>query len=389
VGWTRKNGTNPNGGGQTKTMVFVSAGMQEVAEYEQGTLKRIYVYGSYIDEPLMMMPVGGGPVKKYYYHANNLYNVAAITDKNGVVVERYNYSPYGEATILDPTGLIQQPASSIQNPLLFTGRRLDAETGLMYYRARYYDTQLGRFVGRDPLEYVDGLSMYEYVGNSPIIHTDPTGNKIFVVNDEGMPLRDYMGKPSYNLQPKGASPEYLRAVINAFQSVGSGCITIIATSYHHYWEISYRDTPASKTDSKCCQECVKKLKNAIDKEEKMYIYDAKDNYNAYHQPLPSAYQQNTANVIPYPMTQEEVFFKMSEKGEFINGKMAPDFAATLWHEVIAHASMGLSHPNPSENSQNNWNKVDDHNDLRSDPAIAVENEYRKCVGLPLRWRHYY
>jgi hypothetical protein len=61
----------------------------------------------------------------------------------------------------------------------------------------------------------------------------------------------------------------------------------------------------------------------------------------------------------------------------------------LWHEVIAHASMGLSHPNPSENSQNNWNKVDDHNDLRSDPAIAVENEYRKCVGLPLRWRHYY
>jgi RHS repeat-associated protein len=160
VGWTRKNGTNPTGGGPTKTMVFVSAGMQEIAEYEQGTLKRIYVYGSYIDEPLMMMPVGGGPVKKYYYHANNLYNVTAITDKNGVVVERYNYSPYGEATILDAAGTTVLGASTIANPWTFTGRRLDAETGLMYYRARYYDVDLGRFIGRDPLGYVDGLSLY-------------------------------------------------------------------------------------------------------------------------------------------------------------------------------------------------------------------------------------
>jgi RHS repeat-associated protein len=156
-------------------MVFVSAGMQEIAEYEQGTLKRIYVYGSYIDEPLMMTPIGGGPVKKYYYHANNLYNVAAITDKNGVVVERYNYSPYGEATILDPTGLIQQAASSIQNPLLFTGRRLDAETGLMYYRARYYDVDLGRFIGRDPFGYVDGMNMYQYVRGNSLINLDPEG----------------------------------------------------------------------------------------------------------------------------------------------------------------------------------------------------------------------
>jgi RHS repeat-associated protein len=177
VGWTRKNGTNPNGGGQTKTMVFVSAGMQEVAEYEQGSLKRIYVYGSYIDEPLMMTPIGGGPVKKYYYHANNLYNVSAITDKNGAVVERYNYSPYGEATILDAAGTTVLGASTIANPWTFTGRRLDAETGLMYYRARYYDASLGRFTSRDPLEYVDGLNLYQYVSSDPLNWSDPNGYK--------------------------------------------------------------------------------------------------------------------------------------------------------------------------------------------------------------------
>jgi RHS repeat-associated protein len=149
--------------------------MQEIAEYEQGTLKRIYVYGSYIDEPLMMMPVGGGPVKKYYYHANNLYNVTAITDKNGAVVERYNYSPYGEATILDAAGTTVLGASTIANPWTFTGRRLDAETGLMYYRAKYYDVDLGRFVGRDPLGYVDGLSLYEYARTRPTTMIDSFG----------------------------------------------------------------------------------------------------------------------------------------------------------------------------------------------------------------------
>jgi RHS repeat-associated protein len=128
-------------------------------------------------------------VKKYYYHANNLYSIAAITDKNGTVVERYNYSPYGEATILDPTGLVQQPASSIQNPVFFTGRRLDAETGLMYYRARYYDAELGRFVGRDPLEYVDGLNMYEYVKSRSTLALDPSGLKW---EDE------YMGEDYFN-----------------------------------------------------------------------------------------------------------------------------------------------------------------------------------------------
>jgi RHS repeat-associated protein len=137
----------------------------------------------------MMMPVGGGPVKKYYYHANNLYNVSAITDKNGVVVEHYNYSPYGEATILDAAGTTVLGASTIANPWTFTGRRLDAETGLMYYRARYYDVDLGRFVGRDSLNYPENYkkskrgevtakiatSLYKYADCSPLTMVDPFG----------------------------------------------------------------------------------------------------------------------------------------------------------------------------------------------------------------------
>jgi RHS repeat-associated protein len=46
-------------------------------------------------------------------------------------------------------------------PYGYTGRRYDSETGLWYFRARYFDAELGRFISRDPLEYVDGMSMYQ------------------------------------------------------------------------------------------------------------------------------------------------------------------------------------------------------------------------------------
>jgi len=66
-------------------------------------------------------------------------------------------------------------ASTIHTPLLYTGRRLDPETILYYYRARYYHAGLGRFVSRDPIGYVDGVNFYQYVGNSPTQFVDPSG----------------------------------------------------------------------------------------------------------------------------------------------------------------------------------------------------------------------
>jgi len=129
------------------TTVFVNDGLQEIAEYENGTLARSYVFGSYIDEPLLLVAAG----VKTYYHANNLYSVAALTNQAGAVVERMTYDPYGKVTILAANGVTVLAASSVGNPWTFTGRRLDGETGLMYSRARMYDPGLGRFIGRDPI----------------------------------------------------------------------------------------------------------------------------------------------------------------------------------------------------------------------------------------------
>lgn len=140
---------------------------------EQNTLgatQATYVYGNYIDE-ILTMARGGQP---YYYHQNSLGSVAAVTDKTGAVVERHEYDAYGKVTIYD-NSYTQLPSSAIGNPYMFTGREYDQETGLYYYRARYYSPTLGRFLQRDPLGYVDGMHLYEYVKNNGVNRIDPLG----------------------------------------------------------------------------------------------------------------------------------------------------------------------------------------------------------------------
>jgi len=113
---------------------------------------------------------------RLFYLADANYNVTALVDTNGDVLERYLYSPYGEVTILDPDFTPDADGlSDYANTTLYTGRELDAATGLYHYRARYYHVGLGRFAARDPLEYRGGANLYLHVGDSPVGNTDPSG----------------------------------------------------------------------------------------------------------------------------------------------------------------------------------------------------------------------
>ena len=105
--------------------------------------------------------------KAYYYHFDGLGSVVDLSNSNGDSCQSYEYSAYGQVAASDPNFLT--------NPYMFTGRRFDIETGLYYYRARYYNPHIGRFMQTDPVGYADGINWYLYCGNNPLGMVDPSG----------------------------------------------------------------------------------------------------------------------------------------------------------------------------------------------------------------------
>jgi len=152
-------------GSPNVTTKYCYDGEQVVAEYSGSTLVKKFVYGPGIDEPICMIAVAGESETVYYYHFDGLGSVAALSDVNSVIVERYSYDVFGEPNT----------TSSIGNPYLFTGRRYDDEVSMYYYRARYYKPGIGRFLQTDPIGYAGGLNLYTYCGNDPINWIDPLG----------------------------------------------------------------------------------------------------------------------------------------------------------------------------------------------------------------------
>jgi RHS repeat-associated protein len=153
---------------------FVYDGSRVIEERQGGPVVAEYVFGSGIDE-VLTMDRGGST---YYYHANSLGSIVALTDSAGNIVEHYRYDAYGKPEIYVGPGAdatwftaddVIAANSGAGNSYLFTGRRLDEETGLYYYRARFYSPERGRFLQRDPLGYVDGMNLYEYTKSRPKI----------------------------------------------------------------------------------------------------------------------------------------------------------------------------------------------------------------------------
>jgi len=118
-----------------------------------------------IDTPLSITNANG----TFYYHRDHQGSIVALTDESGNVVESFTYdNHYG--TIIEHTKTVET-----NNPYGYTGREVDADD-LYYYRARYYDPTLERFISEDPIGFSSGdFNWYRYVRNDPVNLVDPEG----------------------------------------------------------------------------------------------------------------------------------------------------------------------------------------------------------------------
>jgi RHS repeat-associated protein len=183
-------------------MRFYYDGDRVVEERTGGanTPSKQYVWGNYVDELLINDTVDAFGnvvlVSRLYALQNSTYSVHALVNDAGLVVERYSYTSYGEVTFLSPGGAplldpatgLPRTSSAVGNVYTFTGREIDAETGLLHFRARSYAPKLGRFLQRDPAGFADGMNLYEFGTSRATVATDPTGN--WIANHVVQILRD-------------------------------------------------------------------------------------------------------------------------------------------------------------------------------------------------------
>ncbi|MCK4660605.1 MAG: RHS repeat protein [Phycisphaerae bacterium] len=125
----------------------------------------------YIQGPQLVARIGADGTQRYY-HTNDIGSVVGLTDQNGQITDRYGYTPFG---------VLVAREGATPNPFTYVGGlgvMADAD-GLYFMRARFYDPNTGRFLGKDPLQGTpaDPRSLHRYVYgfNRPVLLVDPTG----------------------------------------------------------------------------------------------------------------------------------------------------------------------------------------------------------------------
>ena len=144
-----------------------------------GSQTHRYLYGTQIDQ-VLADEIG---VSTNWMLGDNQGTIRDVVDSNGSLINHIVYDSFGKV----------QSQSNAGYDLRFgyTGREQDSETGLNYYRARYYDSANGRFISEDPIGFAAGDgNLTRYVGNSPVNFTDPSGLITFIIPGKANDLGD-------------------------------------------------------------------------------------------------------------------------------------------------------------------------------------------------------
>jgi RHS repeat-associated protein len=102
-----------------------------------------------------------------------------LVNNSGTLLNHFTYDSFGNQTGSTPN-------ATVDTRYKFTGREFDGETGDYFYRSRYYDPEVGRFLGEDAIDFRSGdVNLYRYAGNQPLVAIDPSGLITFVIPGAG------------------------------------------------------------------------------------------------------------------------------------------------------------------------------------------------------------
>ncbi len=168
----------------------VAAGIETLAEFIEcptgsppataWVKAREFVWGAAFPEPLAMIDwteagaAASGTAEVLHYVHQHLGSPAALTNASREAVERYTYDPYGRTTIENAAGT-RLAASAFGNPFAWTGQRYDAGVKLYHFLFRSYSPEIGRWMQRDPLGYVNGANLLQYCASAALTFLDPFG----------------------------------------------------------------------------------------------------------------------------------------------------------------------------------------------------------------------
>ena len=165
-----------NSASQVSTQ-YLYNGAQAIGEVRDGQLAASLVTGLGIDDAIARITSAGGTPEVKSYLTDALGSVIAQLKQDQSVEVGYAYSPYGQTLKAGA----ESGNTSTANATQYTGRENDGAQGgtgggeLYYYRARYYDPVLKRFISQDPIGLAGGLNRYAYADGAPTMYTDPLG----------------------------------------------------------------------------------------------------------------------------------------------------------------------------------------------------------------------
>lgn len=171
----------------------------------QPVLDKRYFYGTGVDQILAQESAQGSVL---WALSDQLGTVKDWVNNAGSVANHVVYGSFGQ--------VVSQSNAAFGSRYGFTGRELDSETGLNYYRSRYYNPGTGRFIGEDSVGFGGGdANLYRYVGNSPVDNVDSFGRtsiELTALLNQAIPRSLDPKETIYRYPP---SPDYSTALASA------------------------------------------------------------------------------------------------------------------------------------------------------------------------------